>query len=106
MAETINNPQVVLFANSMVRPMADEYVTFYRMAKLLTQTWTARGLAALTPNTTDTVVDGSLTDGRGRVTGANLVSLIANLNTFITDFEANSNAKLNVATNIAVNPRG
>jgi len=99
----ITNPQAVVFCNEKVRPTADKYMQLYWLAKFFTQEWAATGMAALIPNTADIVVDGSETDGRTPITGQMVNGLKNNLDLLITDLEANSKAKLNGLSQIAVN---
>jgi hypothetical protein len=105
MADTITNPQVISFCNMHARPNADIYTTLYHFATTAVGVWNSQGLAALVPQTTDTVADGSDVDGRGRITGNHLHALINQLNFLINDLEANGDAKLNALYNMAVNPR-
>ena len=55
------------------------------------------------PNTAAVIVDGSETDGRQQITGANVHQLHGHLAEMVADMEANNNAKLNIALKIAVN---
>ena len=99
----ITNPQAVRFANDFVRSVADNKAQSYYRAKAFLNEWTAQGIASLIPNTADVIVDGSATDGRAPITGANVNGLVSYLTAFCADLEANNNAKLNVLLQIAVN---
>lgn len=100
----IVNPQVIKFANEQARQAADQLAqTFYRLEVVLDQ-WTALNGASL-PNDGSVVVDGAQTDGRPILTGAKLHNLMSRLSESITDYEANSNAKLNTVLGVAVNPQ-
>lgn len=93
---TITNPQAVLFCNTHVRVMYDKMMQMYNYAKNIESAWTAQGLAAIIPNDpAQPVVDGSAQDGRPPLTGANVNVLIANAQTLINTFEANTNLILN-----------
>ncbi len=100
----ITDPTAVLFCNAQVRPTADRIVQLYWWAKTVKQLFLANPtLATLLPNDTSVVVDGSATDGRTQITGADVNSLITNVNAFITSMEATSGALLNAYTKVAVN---
>ena len=100
----IVNPQVIKFANEQARPCADMLAqAFYRMEVAFDQ-WVALGGAAAIPNDASVIVDGAGVDGRPILTGAKLHNLMTRLSEFITDYEANSNAKLNTVLGVAVNP--
>lgn len=101
----ISNVQVVRFCNETIRPLADAYASLYYAAKRAGAEWTAQGMDALIPNTTDVIVDGSESDGRTQITGANVRGLVTHINGLVTDLEATSNAKLNILLRISVNAR-
>lgn len=98
----ITNPTAVKFCNETIRPLADRYAQLYYAAKRGGDVWTAQGLAALIPNTTDPVIDGSATDGRATITGAMVNGFVANCVTLITDLEQSNKLKLNALLKIAV----
>ena len=100
----ITDPQAVKFCNEQIRAMADVYAQMYYRAKILKNIYDSQGISALIPNTADIVVDGSAQDGRAPITGAKVTGFTNALTNLITDLEANSNAKLNVLLQIAVNP--
>ena len=99
----ITNATAVSFANTRVRPFADAYLTTYATAKALVAEWNATGMSALVPNDSNLFVDGSATDGRHPITGANATSVITRALELIADFEAGGSAKLNTIANPAVN---
>jgi hypothetical protein len=103
----VTDPSAVLFCNGQVRPGADKTMQFYWWMKALKQEYLANpNLATLLPNdATALVVDGSATDGRTPITGADVQLFLTNINTFITSLEANSSALLNNFAKISVNPR-
>lgn len=99
----ITNPQAVKFCNEQIRPAADAYAKAYYRFKQVLQVYSAQGIASLIPNTADVVIDGSATDGRAQITGAKVTGFVNQVSSFTTDLEANTNAKLNVLLQIAVN---
>ena|SRR5579862_247938 len=102
----ITDPSAVLFCNTEVRPGADKTMQFYWWMKALKQEYLANpNLATLITNDTSLVVDGSATDGRTPITGADVITFLTNVNTFITSLEANSAAILNNFAKISPNPR-
>jgi len=50
------------------------------------------------------VIDGSATDGRSVLTGADVNALAGQVSAFIAGMEANANANLNIIHKVAVNP--
>ncbi len=101
----ITNPQAIRFANEEVRRIADLEAQLYFATKAFLAEWTAQGIGALIPNTAEVLTDGSLQDGRAEITGAKVNGLVNYLTARATDLEANSNQKLNVLLQIAVNTR-
>jgi hypothetical protein len=100
----ITNPQAVTFCNEKIRPVADRYAQLYWFAKMVLTEWNSTGMSAIIPNQGgETVVDGSETDGRTPISGAHVNGMITNLQLLVNDLEANSNAKLNGLSQIAVN---
>jgi hypothetical protein len=102
MAE-ITNPEAVRFSNEIVRTNADKAARYYYAAKAMLNEWAATDMGTKIPNTSDLIVDGSATDGRGPITGANANGLKTHLETMVADLEANNNAKLNILLQIAGN---
>lgn len=101
----ITNPQAVRFCNEKVRPMADVLSETYFTCKSIIAEWNAQGFGSvlLFSNTTDHVVDGSLTDGRPLITPAQVNNIITRCTEFVADYEAGSNAKLNTVLQVRVN---
>jgi hypothetical protein len=99
----ITDPQAVAFCNERIRPAADLLAQAYNYASQVLAEWTAHGGAVLVPNTSDPVVDGSATDGRPPVTGADVNLLVVRLSELKADFEASGAAKLNTILKVAVN---
>lgn len=106
MAE-ITNPEAVKFCNERVRTVADRLAQMYYEAKAVSDEWTANNLGAIIAyDNTDLVVDGSATDGRHPVSGADVNGLMNRLNELVADMQANNNAKLNTVLAVAVNIQG
>ena len=102
----ITDPTAILFCNTQVRTGADKTMQFYWWMKALKVEYLANpNLATLLPNDSSPVLDGSATDGRTPITGADVQAFLTNVNTFITSLEANSSAILNNFAKISVNPR-
>ena len=100
---SIDNPQAIKFCNERVRVAANRFVDLYWWAKLVSQEWAAQGIGALIPNDTSVILDGSATDGRSILTGADVNALAARVAEFIANLEADSNLKLNQIHKVAVN---
>jgi hypothetical protein len=100
----ITNPTAVLFSNTQVRPMADLLGQAYYAAKQIVNNWNATGMSSLITNDSNVIVDGSATDGRNQITGAQATNIIVQAEAFISTYEAGSNAVLNDILQVAVNP--
>jgi hypothetical protein len=101
----ITNPEAVRLTNEMVRTVADKAVRYYYAAKAILNEWAATDMGTKIPNTSDVIVDGSATDGRHPITGANVNGLMSHLQAMVDDLEANGNLKLNILLGIEVNGR-
>jgi hypothetical protein len=99
----IDNPEVKKFANEKVRPLADKLTAGYYAALAFLNEWDATEMGTKIPNTSDVIVDGSATDGRSPITGANVNGLHTHASVIVADLEANDNAKLNILLQIEVN---
>lgn len=99
----ITDPTAVKFANEKIRPTADLMGSLYFTAKALVAEWNATGMSAKITNTADNIVDGSATDGRNPMTGAQATAIVTRAQEVIADYEATSNAKLNTVLVPAVN---
>lgn len=102
MAE-ISNPQVVAFSNQELRPLADLLFKAYYKALELDQNYVANNIGTLIDagGASNLLNDGSLTDGRTRISGGdiyNFVTLISDLITFLE-----SPGRLDVITKPHVN---
>ena len=98
------NPQAVLFANTKIRPVNDLALSLYYSIQLFQQEWTQQDIAAVIPNDSNLIVDGSATDGRPPMTDAQAQIVQANLQTIMNVFTANSNLILNQLLSVAVHP--
>lgn len=70
------NVQAVTFANTRVRPMADELYRCYLMAKSLLSQWNSQNVAAVIPNDATLIADGAATDGRPPMTDAQATTIV------------------------------
>jgi hypothetical protein len=102
---SVTNPQAITFCNQAIRPLFDKLMQTYYYSIAIESAWTAQGLAALIPNDSSAIVDGSAQDGRPPITGANVNILIANAQTIINLFEANSKLIFNQTLIGSVNPQ-
>lgn len=100
MAE-ITNPQVVNFANEYGRGVCNALSALNALSAIVRDTYLARDLP--TPieagGAGNLITDGSQTDGRTRVTGGdiyNLITLLNDLNTFMTQGRKDTIAKWRV----------
>jgi len=98
----IDNPQVKKFCNEQIRTLADAATQYYYAAEAVVNEWEATGIDALITDTTDTIVDGSVSDGRTPITGAKVHGLINHVESMLVDLTANNNQKLNILLQIAV----
>lgn len=99
----ITDPAAVAFANQKIRPMADAMAQNYATCKAIVNAWNALTMSAKITNTADIISDGSATDGRNQITGAQATAIVTRAQEVIADYEATSNAKLNTVLQVAVN---
>lgn len=83
------NPQLVEFANSDLRGLADKLAALDALLAPIVATYNARNLGTIINDggAGELIADGSQSDGRTRVVGGdvfNLITLIQDLQTFIT----------------------
>ena len=106
MAE-ITDAQAVKFCNEQIRPAANSLAQLYYEAKRVYQVWTANELGnVIAYDNADAVIDGSASDGRPIVSGVDINNLVTRLSEIVTDYEADSNAKLNTILAVAPQPGG
>ena len=99
----ITEAAAVRFSNEKVRVAADKLAKAYYFAKQVQNEWFANSMSASITNTADAIIDGSATDGRHVITGADATNIITRCGELVTDMEASSNAKLNTILGVAVN---
>ena len=99
----ITNPEAVTFANEKIRIAANKLRAAYVFAQQAKAEWIANDMASKLPDTAGLIVDGSATDGRHPITGADAHNIIAIVGAMITDYEANGSAKLNDILQVATN---
>lgn len=100
----VTNPEAVAFCNEKVRTLADRLAQTYYDIKRLAQEWVATGMGSKIPNDASVIVDGSATDGRHPITGADVHNIAVRATEILNDYEASSAAKLNTILRVAVNP--
>ena len=105
MAE-ITDAQAVRFANEKIRIAANKLAQAHFYAQQVLAEWDANGGVALIPNKDDVIVDGSASDGRPSITGADANDIVNRLRELVADYEAGSSAKLNTILQVAPNPGG
>ena len=98
----IIDPAAITFCNQEVRPYADAEAQAYWTAKKLLNNWNSLAMSAKIPNDASLIVDGSATDGRNAVTGAQITNVITRAQEKIADYEAATNGKLTTITQVAV----
>ena len=101
----ITDASAIKFSNEKIRVAADKLYGAYLFAKEVITDWNAVSMSTLITNTSDVISDGSITDGRTQITGAEATSVITRLQELVTDYEASSNSKLNTVVKPSVNPR-
>ena len=97
----ITNPQAVTFCNERVRIAANHFMKLYWWSKAVSEEWASQGIGALIPNDSSVIIDGSQTDGRPIITGADVNTLAARVGEFINLLEADNNAKLNQISKVS-----
>lgn len=98
------NPQAVRVANEKLRRIADVAAGLYGILKIAQAEATAEAWMGMFPNDAEVVEDGSLTDGRTRMTNAEARALLTNMSSIVSFFEANSNAVRDNVMKWSVNP--
>lgn len=101
----IDNPQAVRFCNEQIRILADTLLTALRTAEAVREFYYAHPELGdlFYNNSSELVEDGSAMDGRPRMTGADVLTLITRADELVADYQATSNAKLNTVLKAAVN---
>lgn len=105
----ITDPDKIDFCDKRVRIGADIAAQFYNWAKAVLAEWYAQGGNSWIPNNAnDDIKDKAnpLTgagDGRHPITGEDVNNIMNRLQEIVTDYEANSSAKLYTVLGVAVN---
>jgi len=106
----ITNTQAIAFANTRIRPFADDLYALYLKAKAIQREWYSQNLGAVLPNTTDQVMDGADTDGRPIIQGQDVNNVVNRVNELIAWLETGTtsgttvtNATLNTIAKVQVN---
>jgi hypothetical protein len=81
------NTQAITFANSKIRPMADELYSCYLSAKKINDLWTAQAVAIAIPNDANIINDGAAVDGRAQITDAQATLVITRCQEMISWME-------------------
>ena len=81
------NAQAIAFANSRIRPMADQLYSSYLSAKKLVNEWNGQSLPAVIPNDSTVIADGSAIDGRPQITNAQATNIVTRCNEIISWME-------------------
>ena len=97
----ITNAEAVRYSNEQLRVAANLFNEAYRKSKSALAEWVAN--PGMFPNTEDTIIDGAETDGRHIVNGIKANNVYNRMSEFVTDYEANSSAKLNTILQYATN---
>lgn len=101
----INNPEAIRFSNEKVRVAANRLAQAYNFSRAALDEWYARNMGAQFPVGGGIVEDGATSDGRPVIDGNDVTLLVSRLSELTTDYEADSNAKLNTILKIAPNPQ-
>ena len=88
MAEN-SDPQVVKFANEEIRSVANDLVSLYWRAQRVVQAYNSTGIGAkiAAAGATELVSDGSVSDGRTRIDGNDILNIITALQQFVLYIE-------------------
>jgi hypothetical protein len=81
------NAQAVTFTNTRIRPMADLLYSAYLSAKKLNTEWNAQNVAAVIPNDSTVIADGSAQDGRPPITDAQATAIVSRCQELISWME-------------------
>lgn len=100
-ADEIANGQLTDFTNGYMRPLCDKLAAMNATLATVVSTYNARDLGTIINDAgaSNLITDGSVTDGRTRITGGdvfNTVTLIQDLQTFLTSGRKDVIAKCQV----------
>lgn len=100
----ITNPQAITFCNEKIRTAADKLAKAYNFANMVMDEWNALNMGSIITTGAGEVEDGASADGRPVITADNVLALTYRLSDMVTDYEADSNLKLNSILQVSVNP--
>lgn len=80
------NLQVIKFTNERLRPMMDRLYSAWMQAVEVNQDYVSGGIGALitAAGSTETIADGSATDGRNVITGDDVLNAITAMNAYVS----------------------
>jgi hypothetical protein len=106
MADPINDPELINYANTQIRPLCDHLIQASTLIQSVLSLWSARAYANRFPNdNTIALEDGSPSDGRPPITSADVNGVIAIALQVVALQSANNNANLAQILRVAVNLR-
>lgn len=100
----IDNPQAVKFCNEHVRVLADRVAGIAVQIQSFGAMFAAKGLAELIPNDETPIDDGSKSDGRTPITGADVWEMLALAKT-LGEMATGPDSKIATVLKVSVNPR-
>ena len=98
----ITDAAAITFCDRRIRKAANALAQAFNLAKRVVAEWNAHGGAAFIKNSAEDNVLQADSDGRPRITGADVNNLINRLNELITSYEANGAAELHTVLAVAV----
>jgi len=101
----ITDVEAVRFCNEHARIVADKIAGAQGALSGFLSLWAVKDLASKIPNDSSVIIDGSASDGRTQITGADIHALISGAQTIKDSIDANSGAIGVNALKIAVNPK-
>ena len=105
MADSITDPDLINFANALIRPLCDNLLQASSGIQIVLEVWNARGYASRLPNDSTPLEDGAPGDGRSPITSGDINGVIAILQQVAALQAANNNANLSQILRVAVNVR-
>ncbi len=100
----ITHPTAVRFCNDRVRILADRIAAVHAVISLFAGEFAAKNLAAVIPDDAEQVVlDGSETDGRSPITGADVHVMLALAGDLLA-MATGPSSKMATVLKVAVNP--
>ena len=86
MAE-ITCPEAIKFANEQLRPMAERLRDLNALMDALNVIWAGGGVSAYFSEASDTLEDGREAQGVSRLTGADVMNFVSQVQTIIAQFD-------------------